>query len=330
MITTCLLVCFTVLQAQRSDFQEVDFSKADSIVGLYENHDLNDLPLLSAKLTNGLDSEVEKFRAIYKWVAVNIENDFNLYARNKRIREKWQGQPEKLKEWNRKFNPVAFKVLLEKHKTICTGYAYLIKELAYYANLEAEVIDGYGRSSGANIGGDGIPNHSWNAVELNGKWYLCDATWSSGALIAGTHSVLSEFSEAYFLTEPKVFIQNHYPLDLKWTLLENPPTLTTFLNAPLVYKQGVLVDFQTVSPNDLHIKVQRNELITFSFLGAVDHLEIQVTANGTVLETIKKDLVEKKSKGHYFTHAFTSRGSYDFHILNNEKYVATYAVIVGK
>ena len=32
----------------------------------------------------------------------------------------------------------------------------------------------------ANVGGTGVANHSWNAVQLNSNWYLCDATWSSG------------------------------------------------------------------------------------------------------------------------------------------------------
>src|SRR5690606_27087132 len=91
-----------------------------------------------------------------------------------------KADPEGLKEWNRKSHPRVLQTLLRQHKTVCTGYAFLVKELAYHAGITCEVIDGYGRTPQANIEGDGIPNHSWNAVQLNNAWYLCDATWSSG------------------------------------------------------------------------------------------------------------------------------------------------------
>ena len=63
---------------------------------------------------------------------------------------------------------------------MCTGYAYLIKELCFLANIESEIIDGYARTVRSNIDALDMANHSWNAVKLNNKWYLCDATWSSG------------------------------------------------------------------------------------------------------------------------------------------------------
>ena len=66
---------------------------------------------------------------------------------------------------------------------MCTGYAYLIKEMCFIADLDCEIIDGYARAFDANVNGLESLNHSWNAVKLNNKWYLCDATWSSGYMV---------------------------------------------------------------------------------------------------------------------------------------------------
>ena len=54
--------------AQKSDFKHINFNKADSIANLYKNEKLTNLPLLAYKLTYRLDTDVEKFRAIYIWV----------------------------------------------------------------------------------------------------------------------------------------------------------------------------------------------------------------------------------------------------------------------
>ncbi|HWA33665.1 MAG TPA: transglutaminase domain-containing protein, partial [Cyclobacteriaceae bacterium] len=210
-----------------------DFAKADSIALQYPNHSLADLDLLASRLTASLHSDEEKFRAIYKWVCDNISYDRGTYLENKRMRSKLANAA--LDQWNARTTLKMFRELIRHHRTVCTGYAWLVKELAARAGLTCMVVDGYGRNASSNIGGKGIPNHSWNAVRLNDKWYLCDATWSAGAFDASTGAFLPRFDDAYFLADPLLFIQNHYPLDPRWTLLKESPSLQWFLEAPLVY-----------------------------------------------------------------------------------------------
>ena len=71
-----------------------------------------------------------------------------------------------------------------------------------------------------------IPNHSWNAVKLNNKWYLCDATWSAGYTDMSTFLFEYEFDNSFFLMEPKRFSKTHQPVDEKWTLLTTTPEKT--------------------------------------------------------------------------------------------------------
>ncbi len=321
------------LYAQVSDFSNYSYVKADSIAGLYPNHSIANLNALSIKLTSNLSSDIEKFRAIYKWVSDNIENDYSLYIKNKRMREKLINKPSELSDWNRQFHPKVFNKLLKDHSTVCTGYAYLIKELCYYAGIKSEIINGYGRTAKANIGGVGIANHSWNSVELNNKWYLCDATWSSGSINTEAYSFIKRFNEAYFLPDPILFIQNHYPLDSSWFLLANPPTLDEFLNAPLVYKDAFNYGLSPELPNTFETVVKKGKTLTFKFKtkkelsNAVGKIELrQSNSSNSANSKIYED-----SLGNYcMDYQFTSKGAFDVHILLDGHYTYSYSIRVVK
>lgn len=319
------------LQAQLSDFDNIDFVKADSISSLYPSHSLADLGSLSNKLTVSLSTDVEKFRAIYKWVCLNIENDYDLYTRNKSKREKLNGKTEELRAWNEKFGPQVFKRLLNEHKTVCTGYAYLVKELAYHAGITCEIVNGYGRTAQANVGGPGIPNHSWNSVKLNNQWYLCDATWSSGSIDTQEAKFLKEFSDVYFLAEPAVFLRNHYPLDTSWILLKEKPVLKEFLNSPLIYKGALTHQIIPVTPEEFDISVSKGEKVDFSFTGnpKAGQVELQIV-KGSSVASVKPDVRQHSAGLYILSHVFSRKGKHVIHMLLNGEYLFTYTVNVSK
>jgi Transglutaminase-like superfamily len=212
--------------AQVSDFEDADFKKADSIARLYPHHSLYNLKALADKLTLSLSKDEEKFKAIYTWVCLNIKNDYELYRINRHQREIRKTKAE-LTIWYKEFSKVLFKKLLDEHTTICTGYAYLVKEMAAQIGILCVIVDGYGRSPGSKLK-ENYPNHSWNAVNLNGKWYLCDPTWSSGRIDRETMQFVHIYNELFFLTEPNLFIQSHYSLDSAWRF-GNRESLTSWI-----------------------------------------------------------------------------------------------------
>ena len=196
------------LWSQRSDFNCTDFNKADSIAEHTTAHSLINLKALADSLTGSLPTEQEKFRAIYKWVCSNIEADYELLSLNKYKRTKLKG--ERLAKWNIKFNKMVFRTLVQENKTICTGYAYLVRELCYHAGLSCLIVNGYARHAGIDSTTIGSINHSWNKVLLNNKWYLCDATWSSGVFNLRLEQFVKKYNDQFFLTAPSVFYQTHY------------------------------------------------------------------------------------------------------------------------
>jgi transglutaminase/protease-like cytokinesis protein 3 len=192
--------------AQVSDFHGTDFSRADSVAELYAAHSLTDLKGLADKLTVPLLTQQEKFRAIYKWVCSNVEVDYALISLNARKRIRLKG--ERLDKWNAMYNAIVFQKLMKERKTICTGYAYVVRELCFHAGLQCEIVNGHARPGGL-VNGTHTVNHSWNRVRLNGQWYLCDSTWSSGIFNRSTDSFQKKYSDSYFLTEPALFAFDH-------------------------------------------------------------------------------------------------------------------------
>ncbi len=321
------------IQAQQSDFSHINFSKADKVAKQFKGESLESLPILSYNLTNTLATDVEKFRAIYLWVCSNIENDYYAYLNNKNARRRLEKDSLKLATWNVDFTKKTFKKLLKERKTVCTGYAYLIKELANLAAIKCEIIDGYGRIGNDNIEKLSMVNHSWNAVQLNNKWYLCDATWSSGIYDLDDNKFEFDYNDGYFLTDPNLFVKNHFPLDIIWLLTEKVIPIANFLNGPIVYattfKEGII----PILPSILHLELKQNQEITFTLkeLNPIDLNDISIEISSGTNKNWVEPIVNRNSKGLIeVKHAFNSRGFYDIHIKLKEEYLFTYTVKVKK
>lgn len=211
--------CTFYVHAQRSDFDAIHFGKADTIAHRYQGEELYNLPVLALRLTAQLHTDVERFRAIYYWVCHNIRGNYDLTSTNEHMRRKLKNRPEELRLWNNQYKQEVFATLRNNKETLCTGYAYLIKELANLAGLQCVIIHGYGRSNNIKFDKETSPNHSWNAVRLDGKWYLCDATWSSGTINMATYAFTPNFDESFFLQDPAEFAESHKPLNPQWNLL---------------------------------------------------------------------------------------------------------------
>lgn len=320
--------------AQLSDFDNISFNKADSIALVHKNETLNNLPELSHKLTAGLTTDVERFRAIYVWVCNNIANDYNLYYKNHRKRQRFQNDPKKLKAWNEGFKKVLFKKLLKKNTTICTGYAYLIKELSNFANLNCEIVQGYGRTSMTNIETLTLPNHTWNAVYLNQKWYLCDATWASGIPNPKTNRFEFQYNNGFFFPNPELFAVNHYPVDKKWLLIEDTThTFNHFLEAPILYNQAYTYLDSHSQPKTLQNTVQKNQIIHFQYL-LLKSIKPQgihfLIDDGTSTRQVNPSSINIHNQTLTLDYKFPRTGFYDLHLYIEDNLISTYVFDVKK
>lgn len=319
------------LNAQVSDFKHIDFTRADNIAKLHKGASLENLPLLAHELTNSLPTEVEKFRAIYVWVCQNIKGDNTQFTKVNKKRKKLRQDSISFMRWNNEYKKTAFKKLLKRKKTMCTGYAYLIKELCHLSNITAEIVDGYGRSVESNIKTLEMANHSWNAVLLNSKWYLCDATWSSGYLNE-YNAFVRAYNDGYFLTDPLLFGKNHFPIKQEWLLNENI-TAISFVNAPLVYGETFENNITPIYPQNMDLSINKDQEVIFSFKSnkiVSDKNIALVYYIGIEERTLEIYNKEKSDDIQSFKHTFKNKGIYDTHLKINGDIVATYTINVTK
>ena len=315
--------------AQISDFKDIDFNAADNVAKMYSGSDLNNLPLLAHNLTIDLPSEVEKFRAIYTWVCNNIEGDPKQDNEVINKREAYKNDSIAFLKWNNEFKKVAFKKLFNNKKTMCTGYAYLIKELCFLVDIESKIIDGYGRTTTTNADNLDLTNHSWNVVKLNNKWYLADATWSSG-YFDDYNVFINDYNDGYFLTDPILFAKSHYPIEKKWLLNEQLEN-TKYTSSPMVYGETYRRDITPLRPNEMHLSSKRNAEIEFSFKSS-QNIDLDKVSLMQYMGTKEKQfkIYDLKNEDGVITfkYKFKYKKHYDVHLKVEGDIVATYTVNV--
>lgn len=319
--------------AQMYDFKDFDFNKADQIAYSQKGKSLKNFSSLAYNLTDTLTTDVEKFRSIYTWVCTNIEGDYIASVINKEKRKKLQKNNLKLNNWNISFRTKVFEKLLNEHKTVCTGYAFLIKLLSNLANIECVIIDGYGRTANNEIGKNPIPNHSWNAVKLNSKWYLCDATWSSGSYNYEKSQFTYDYNDGYFLTNPELFIKDHYPLDSNWVLTNQPYDLSNFMNQPFVYGNTYKYGILPIKPCEMNIEVEQYKetqfLLNTSKPIYTSQIKIELVS-GTNSQAVEPTKIHLKDNSLEIIYKFENKGLYDVHFKIDNNVVLTYVVKVKK
>ncbi|MBT1686816.1 transglutaminase domain-containing protein [Dawidia soli] len=320
----CSLLVPVALSAQQAHFTKLHWAKADSVAACYPRHAVTDPKTLSDKLTRSLTTDAEKFRAIYTWVCTNIASDYSLFRLNQHQSNKLKDDAAALDAWRRQFSRRVFQVLGRHHRTVCTGYAYLLRELARHAGIRCVIVDGYGRTVQANIRGEGDVNHSWNAVQLDGQWYLCDATWSSGAIDPAQGIFIKNYDDRYFLADPAMFVRNHYPVDTAYMLLKDKPSLQAFLYAPLIYGNIYKYKAMPVSPSTFDVEVVKGETVMFQLEGeAVGSVTVR---SGSLSEDVA--VAPEGDDRYCFDYTFTARGRHVVHVLIDALYAWTYTVQV--
>lgn len=333
LVFICTLLFVFIGQAQKSDFEKINFDRADSIASSHEGASLKNLPILTYKLTQNLDTQVEQFRAIYTWVCHNIESDHSFGETTLRKRRKLKNDSLSFSNWNNQVLSKVFKRLLVNKKTICSGYAYLIKELSALASIECEIVNGYSRNITRNVGQVDFPNHSWNAVKLNESWYLVDATMASGYFDVGENKFIKDYNDGYFLAAPSLFITRNYPINKTWLLLENKPSLNQFVKGPIVYGKTFKNSVTPISPETLVTTIAAGETVLFKFKiknkTKIENTRLTIS-NGLRNETIivnpqncNNDIIELE-------HQFSKKGNYDVHLMVNTDFVVSYTVRVEK
>jgi hypothetical protein len=183
-------------------------------------------------------TDLQKVKSIFYWITDNIAYRTRPVVRARK-KHKPVTQVIELIDDTAALKPLDERVavtVLEDRVAVCDGYARLFKTLCFYAGLEAEVVQGYARTEASARIQRFRPNHSWNAVKIDSTWHLLDVTWASGFISWRGNEFVRQLDEQYFLPSPERFIREHYPDDMKWTLMDDPPLMPEFRHSPFKQK----------------------------------------------------------------------------------------------
>jgi transglutaminase/protease-like cytokinesis protein 3 len=141
--------------------------------------------------------------------------------------------------------------VFETHDAVCEGYARLFHALADEVGLESRYLVGDARDAGDPA--DGEP-HAWNAIEIEGAWYLVDATWDAGTVEGPTFT--PRYSTLYFLTPPDVFVADHFPDNRAWQLRPQPISRGEFHRAPILSPRFRAQGFELRAPDRSQVEIE--------------------------------------------------------------------------
>jgi transglutaminase-like putative cysteine protease len=199
---------------------------------------------LATYLTQPAKNDLEKARAIYRWITQNISYDINAF-------------------FTGNYGDMSATGVLASRRSICYGYSGLFQKLAQAVGLEVVTINGWGKGYGYHAG-DQIPastNHAWNAIKINDGWYLVDSTWGAG-YINDQNAFMRDFDDEYFLMPPEQFIYSHLPEAPKWQLLQSTISDSEFAALPFVRRQFFSYGLKLDSNMQGMIRVARDTAIT--------------------------------------------------------------------
>jgi len=176
-----------------------------------------ELKKLVKQITADAKTDRDKAEAFHDWIAKNIAYDTKAYLSGK------------IHEQN-------LENTLKTRRTLCSGFSELFTAMCDEVGIRSEVVEGYSRGYGFDLFNREDPmvtNHAWNAVNLDGSWYLLDVTWDAG-FMEGKRFKL-RYSTHYLFRKPEEMIFTHYPVKTYQQFLERPLNAYEFTELPFLH-----------------------------------------------------------------------------------------------
>ncbi|WP_439130406.1 transglutaminase domain-containing protein [Polaribacter sp.] len=240
-----------------------NYDKVDAKVLNYPR--FSNVEELAKQIDNDFTLDAEKARAAFFWLAKNIRYNLKEYYNPKQryYSFRYSSEAEKVQ----KLQAIKDKLVETtfRNKTgVCEEYAQSFKKICDLLGIESQVIKGYVRNSAREIGQ--IPNttnHAWNAVKLNEKWVILDATWAAGFERNGKW--IRQFNN-YFFDMPKTKIfKTHFPDDSIWVLRFGRMTLQEFYKQPIYDDSFLQRNTELLTPKSGIITLKSSENIVLKF-----------------------------------------------------------------
>ena len=150
-------------------------------------------------------SDIEAAYMVYKWEYENLAYDCYNYNHDR--------------------NKICFRedCTYSSGVGVCDGFARIYAAFCNAMGVEAYRVVGYSKAGDFQPGNrPKSSDHAWNAIVIDGNYYLLDVTWGIGTCEGETYVQI--LRDSYFCTKPEAFIRTHLPANIKFQLVY--PTIT--------------------------------------------------------------------------------------------------------
>lgn len=217
---------FFVLSYTSANAQPIEDQKYASIDDYAARVDGATIEEVTRKLIAPYKSKGQKFRALFRWVTLNIEYDVEGYL----------GESKMI------FDPDQ---VFTKRRGVCSGYSRLLQQMCTIAGIECVGVTGMARYDACDTTYDA--NHQWVAVNLD-RWRLADPTWAAGGVNLENKTFQRKFDPFYYFPDPALFILTHFPEESKWQLLDHPLSEASFLNQVFLTPTFIEKGYELITP----------------------------------------------------------------------------------
>ncbi len=193
---------------QRLQLLKFDYSKSDSISINMPRSSVKTAGEFAKELTKNLNTEHEKYRAIFRWVCENVE-----YRKGRDLDEADD--------------------VYKKKKTEVRGFAIIVEAMCHAVGIKCETVAGFIKPNPYDHIPKAMkePDHAWNAVFLAGEWHLSDASLGAGVVEPRRKNSTSSSVKSGFypmpifssiLITPRMFVGCFMTLSSKNTFKKGP------------------------------------------------------------------------------------------------------------
>jgi len=171
------------------------------------------LPDVVTKLTAGVSDRFSRAKVLHDWICDNIAYDTDMYFNGWIVNQDYVS-------------------VLKKKKAVCSGYVNLFNEMCRLAGIESIGISGFSKGFGYSGTLGSRPDHDWNAVKINNKWYLIDVTWNAGHVDYKTF--IKSYSTDYLFLDSRPFLYSHLPMENQYQFYAPVVTKAQFVEEPYI------------------------------------------------------------------------------------------------
>jgi hypothetical protein len=314
-----LLALSMMLLGIQTDAQTTydDFSMVDNYVKSLGALDTLNMGTISYIVTKKFPNPKDKVRAIFDWIAYNINYDVKAGKNND----------------NEKTNT---DLVLKSRKATAAGFAGLFQDMCSVVKIRCLTVDGYAKNTTEQIieKPDGL-NHTWAVVQLGqspDSWYYVDPTWGSGYSDDKKTKFTKAFNADYFFSDKNIFNYQHFPDNKAWLLGAGPKTESSFFSLPLVKMAAYEYQLGKFAPENGFIKTKLSKPVSFN---------VKLNTSSTI-EIVSLEMGENKKKKTKtvdftftggvisFSYKFDMEDTYPVTLLVNNKPLLGYLVEVSE